>query len=182
MTKQPSRTWILTAFGKDRPGLVAGVTKVLYELGCNLEDSAMTRLAGEFAIMLTCASPQRVTAARLDQALKTTARRLGLTIQAKPLSDVAHGPAGPRLFLVSVYGADRAGIVYRMSNLLAQSRVNITDVSTHRTAGKKPLYHLLLEVELPRRLDSRRLEPRLQALAKRLNVTVSLRPVEPAVL
>ena len=41
--------WIVTALGQDRPGIVAGVTKVLYDLGCNLEDSAMTRLEGEFA-------------------------------------------------------------------------------------------------------------------------------------
>ena len=39
-----SNRWIVTALGQDRPGIVAGVTEVLYKLGCNLEDSAMTRL------------------------------------------------------------------------------------------------------------------------------------------
>ena len=43
--------WIVTALGKDRPGIVAGVTKVLYQLGCNLEDSAMTRLECDVPIM-----------------------------------------------------------------------------------------------------------------------------------
>ena len=177
-----SRTWILTAIGRDRPGIVANVTKVLYGLGCNLEDSAMTRLAGEFAIMLAFAAPTRVTASQLERAFASTATRLRLTIAVNAVTTGGRRPAPSRPSLISVYGADRAGIVYRMASLLAHSRVNITDVSTHQTAGKKPLYHLLLEVELPNRLDRRRLEQRLQTLAKRLRVTVSLRLVETAIL
>lgn len=177
-----SNRWILTAIGKDRPGIVAGVTKVLYDLGGNLEDSAMTRLAGEFAIMLVFAAPQRVTAARLEQAFKRTASRLRLAVHVKALAAARRYPLQPRPHLISVYGADRPGIVYRIANVLAQLRVNITDLSTHRTAGRQPLYHLLLEVELPSRLDARRLAQRLNALAKRIGMTVSLRPADTALL
>lgn len=177
-----SRTWILTAIGRDRPGMVAHVTKLLYGLGCNLDDSAMTRLAGEFAMMVVFTSPLRVTAARLQRLFRIRSARVGLTVHVSALTGVGRLLKRSRAYLVSVYGADRPGIVYRVSSLLATSRINITDVSTHRTAGKKPLYHLLLEIELPPRLDVRRLEGRLRALAKRLRVTVSLRTAEPAVL
>lgn len=190
-----SRRWILTAIGKDRPGIVAGVTKVLYDLGGNLEDSAMTRLAGEFAIMVVFAAPQRLTAARLEQAFKPAVSRLGLAVHVKALgrqprgwrhslaSGVGAGSvAASRPYLISVYGADRPGIVYRIAHLLAQSRVNITDLSTHRTTGSHPLYHLLLEVELPPRLDARRLQRRLSALGRQLGVTVSLRAAETTIL
>ena len=44
--------FIMTAFGKDRPGIVADVTELIYESGCNLEDSHMTRLSDEFAMIL----------------------------------------------------------------------------------------------------------------------------------
>ena len=177
-----SKRWILTAIGKDRPGIVAGVTKVLYDLGGNLEDSAMTRLAGEFAIMLVFAAPQRVTAMRLEQAFKRTASRLYLAVHVKALAAARRYPPQPRPHLISVYGADRPGIVYRMAHLLAGLRVNITDLSTHRTTGKHPLYHLLLEVELPNRLGVARLERRLSVLGRQLGVTVNLRAAEPAVL
>ena len=175
-----NRTWILTASGADRPGIVAGVTKALFALGCNLEDSAMTRLEGEFAIMLVFSAPARATEAHLERALDAIGRRFGLSIHLKPLrqprSSSRRGPS----HLISVYGADRPGIVYRVSDLLARLRVNITDVSTHRTAAArgasvKPLYLLLLEVELPARLHAARLEQRLRGLAKRLGVEVSLR-------
>ena len=66
-----SQRWIVTALGKDRPGIVAGVTQVLYRLGCNLEDSAMTRLEDEFAIMLIFSSPSKATEGALRKALKS---------------------------------------------------------------------------------------------------------------
>lgn len=180
-----NRLWILTAFGKDRPGIVAHVTKALYERGCNLEDSAMTRLAGEFAIMLTFSAPGRLSQAQLHAAFQAASRRPALVIHLKPLAAAerqAHRAGSP--YGLSVYGADRPGIVYRVASLLARLGVNITDVATHRVAhhAAKPLYLMVLEVELPKRLTARRLERRLQLLAKRLGVTVSLRPADTNVL
>ena len=67
--------WIVTVLGKDRPGIVAGATKVLYAIGANLEDSAMTRLAGEFAILLIFSAPASVTDQRLRQAFDRLARQ-----------------------------------------------------------------------------------------------------------
>jgi glycine cleavage system transcriptional repressor len=43
---------IMTAFSKDRPGIVADVTEVIFDNGCNLEDSTMTNILDEFAIIL----------------------------------------------------------------------------------------------------------------------------------
>ncbi len=44
--------YMLTAVGEDRAGIVAGVTKALFEGGCNLGDASMMRLGGSFSIML----------------------------------------------------------------------------------------------------------------------------------
>jgi len=184
-----TRLWILTAFGKDRPGIVAHVTKVLYERGCNLEDSAMTRLAGEFAIMLTFSAPGRLSQPQLHAAFQAASRQLALVIHVKPLAAAerrAHHVGLP--YGLSVYGADRPGIVYRVAETLSRLGVNITDVSTHRVAhpaaktAAKPLYLMVLEVELPRRLSASRLEHRLQTLAEQLGVRVSLREAEAHVL
>ena len=46
------KKFIMTAFSKDRPGIVADVTEVIYENGCNLEDTTMTNMLDEFAIIL----------------------------------------------------------------------------------------------------------------------------------
>ena len=46
------KKFITTAFGKERPGFVADIARVIYENGCNLEDSTMTGLSDEFALIL----------------------------------------------------------------------------------------------------------------------------------
>ena len=192
MTK---RTWVLTAFGKDRPGIVAGVTKILHTLGCNLEDSAMTRLGGEFVIMLMFSGPARVSEAALRAACAPLERRLKLAVHVKPLAQSERSTASggaeaaasrpSRPYIISVYGADRPGIVHGVSALLAARGINITDVQTHRATASgrvASLYLLLLEVELPARVKASSLEPLLKRAAKRLGVEVSLRPADANVL
>ena len=176
------RRWIVTALGQDRPGIVAGVTKVLYEAGCNLEDSAMSRLEGEFVIMLIFSSPHPLTHAWLQRAFQAVARRLDLTIHLKPLPqrEAASPRQRGRTCVVSVYGADRPGIVFRMTQALAKVRANITDLKTHRSAGRvsrahPSLYLVFLEVEVPAWVSLATVSRVLTQLARSLGVQVSVR-------
>ena len=190
-----TRRWLITALGKDRPGIVAGVTKVLYQAGCNLEDSAMTRLEGEFTIMLIFSSPAKATEETLRRAFAGLSTKLKLVVHLKALSksetDAPH-PRG-RIYTISVYGADRTGIVFRVADALARDGINITDVHTHRSAGGPAhrslgvgggpsLYLLLLEVEIPAARSVSSVEGRLKRIAKELGVEVSLRPSDTNVL
>lgn len=137
----------------------------------------MTRLSGEFAILLVVAAPDRADLSRL-QALKKS----GLFVNLTPLP--ANAPRGAvrakTLCLVTVHGADRPGIVYRVTEVLAQNRVNITDLSTHRTTPGKgaPGYILYVEGEAPRALPLPRLQKALAAAARSLGVRVSVKPID----
>lgn len=180
-----TRRWIVTTLGKDRPGIVAGVTRVLYRLGCNLEDSAMTRLGGEFAIMLIFSIPPKVTEERLRKTFEPLERQLQLSVYLKPLTklEASIPRRRGRAYAISVYGADRPGIVYRVSEALARAGVNINDVHTHRSAqGGPSLYMLLLEVEVPPTVPAASLQRRLQQLGRLLGVAVNLRSAEADVL
>ena len=181
--------WIVTALGQDRPGIVAGVTKVLYQLGCNLEDSAMTRLESEFAIMLIFSSATPFSLERLQHAFAPLERRLRLVVHLKALtkSETSTPQSRGRAYLISLYGADKPGIVFKVSDLLARCGANVTDVHTHRSADGKSrtarsLYLLLLEVELAARVSLSTVEQRLKQLGKRLGVEVTVRPSEADVL
>ena len=181
-----AQRWIVTALGQDRPGIVSGVTEALYRMGCNLEDSAMTRLEGEFAIMLIFSSPPGKNQAMLERGFQPLERRLKLAIHLKPLAGKETAPqkSGGTPFVVSVYGADRPGIVYHVSKALAAKRLNITDVQTHRSAGRKggrSMYVLLLEVEAPARAAAS-LPATMKRLERQLGVTISVREAEPDVL
>lgn len=177
--------WIVTALGQDKPGIVAGVTKVLYNLGCNLEDSSMTRLESEFAIMLIFSAPPKATEAKLTQAFAPVGKKLKLAIHLKPLTakETAAPSKGEAPFVISIYGADRAGIVFQVAQTLAKARVNITNVHTHRSASGGPsLYAMLLEVEAPTKTTEQALTRQLAPLAKKLGVELSVRASDAAVL
>ncbi len=173
---------LVSASGKDRPGIVAAVTRVLYEVGANLEDSSMTRLEGEFAMLVIASvDPERLS--HLRERFEALARVLELCIHVKPLAapsvtSPADEPEEP--YLISLYGADRPGLVYRVANLLALLGVNITDVVTHRSQapGVDPLYQLVLEVELPVGVTGERLNHSLGDLGREMGVEITAHPVE----
>ncbi len=173
------KRYLLTAAGRDRAGLVAAVSKTLFDNGCNLEDSAMTRLQGEFAVLVIFTGPAK--AAGVERALRALGKKTGLAIHLKPLT--AREARAPRNtdngVLVTVYGADRPGIVHRVTALLAKAKVNITDLTTHRTAapGAASGYILYVEGEAPTGLAPAALETSLRAGVAELGVTLNVKPL-----
>jgi len=158
---------------------VAGVSRVLFELGGNIEDASMTRLGGEFTMMLVTALP--ASAASLDKRLKILAKKEGLQIAVKPIAvAVAHRPRNePPKYLVSVYGTDHPGIVAQIAQALADRKVSITDLQTKVTgSAQKPVYVMLLEFQAPASLDMEGLRSELDQLRQDLKVEISLQDIE----
>jgi ACT domain-containing protein len=79
--------FLIALFGKDRPGIVAEVSKVLYHLNLNIEDSSMTRLKGEFTIMLIVSSPTERNEEDILSALEEVKDKLGLWVACKRLPE-----------------------------------------------------------------------------------------------
>lgn len=174
----------VTAVGADRPGIVAAVTRVFVDHGCNLEDSSMTILRGQFAMMLVVDAPPGVEAAELEQALAGPAADLDLVVTVRAAAEPVE-PVGEAetTWTVSVYGADHPGIVHGVASLLAANLVNIVDLST-RVVGsdESPVYTMVLEVTLPAGADPRALERKLEVTAGELGVTCRLHPSEADIL
>jgi glycine cleavage system transcriptional repressor len=165
----------VTAVGADRPGIVAAVTGVFVEHGCNLEDTSMTILRGHFAMMLIVAAPADVTAEELESALAAPAAAFDLVVAVRTIDDdVPSSPVG-EVWSVSVYGADQPGIVHRVATALATAGVNVVDLDT-RVIGDpdRPVYAMLLDVTIPAGADRAELEQHLKALAGELGVECTL--------
>ncbi|MGH9264604.1 MAG: glycine cleavage system protein R [Acidimicrobiales bacterium] len=173
----------VTAVGADRPGIVAAVTRAFVEQGGNLEDSSMTILRGQFAMMLVVAVPDGVGVDQLEAALAGPAAELDLVVTVRPAAEPSAELEDAASWTVSVYGADHPGIVHGVASLLASRSVNIVDLST-RVVGsaEQPLYTMILEVTLPPGGDPRELEQALEAKAGELGVTCRLHPSEADIL
>lgn len=166
----------VSAVGADRPGIVAALTRVLYEHGANLEDTSMTILRGHFAMTLIVAADSP----GLGDALAAVADDLGLVLTVREVApETDHKPARP--YVVSVYGADHPGIVTRVAALLAERGVNITDLTT-RLVDDNALYAMVVDADLPPDADPAELERALRDVAVELEVEATIRPAEPDIL
>lgn len=163
---------VVTAVGADRPGIVAALTGALLEIGGNLEETRAALLRGSFATALAVAVPDGIGVAEVEAALAPVAAELGLGVWVGP---AAPKPAGDSLerSVLSVYGADRPGIVHGMALALAEHGANIIDLSA-RLVGAPPIYVLGIEVELPAGLSAERLASALGPVAVEYGVELTL--------
>jgi glycine cleavage system transcriptional repressor len=186
MTQQPEPLhYAVSVVGKDRPGIVAAITEGLYHLGCNIADSSCTMLAGEFAMILIVSHPRPFSKSRLCEELRPACDRLGMFLAVSPLTmaDTPKQESQQEICLVSVYGADQPGIVFRVTRELAGQGINITDLSTRLIGTKEePVYVMMLEASLPQGQTPERLELLLKNLKKELNVEIGVRVVTPVSL
>jgi glycine cleavage system transcriptional repressor len=172
----------VSVFGRDRPGIVAAVTRVLADAGCNLEDTSMTILRGHFAMMLVVLASAGTGAEALEARLGPVADRLDLQLSVRPVSDqvTAAATRGER-WSAAVYGADRPGLVARVSEALAAREVNIVDLETRVIGEPDPVYAMHFELEVPAGLAGA-VEADLRAVAGELGVEVSMHRNEADVL
>lgn len=153
----------VSVVGQDRPGIVAAVTGRLLEAGGNVENCRASILAGSFAMVLAVGVPEWVTDQDLVDLLAPIATDLGLSLgvrRAAPAGD----HAGRERSVVTIYGADRKGIVHGAASALSDAGINIVDLSS-RLVGDPPIYVLGIEVELPAGTDQAALEATLRCPA-----------------
>lgn len=163
----------ITVIGHDRPGIIAETTRVLAELGLNIEDSTMTLLRGHFAMMLISAGDRA--AAEIEQALAGLTADGSLTVTVREVPEEPEHPAVGPTYVLTVHGGDRAGIVSTLVGEVAAVGGNITDLTT-RLSGD--LYVLLAEVDLPPDTDVDGLSTALRHAGDDLGVGVTLRRME----
>ncbi len=135
--------FMLTLVGEDRPAIVAKLTTALFEGGCNLGEAAMARLGGNFSIMLMV--QHAGSEESLSALIKPVAQALNLHIHVDLIEGHLHRHLIPDV-RVTVYGADRAGIVAQVSTALNQVGFNILDLQSDvGGSDSKPVYIMTLE-------------------------------------
>ncbi len=171
------RRFVLFTIGEDRPGIVSAISGVLYRMHCNIEDSSMTILRGNFAIILIVAVPDEVDVSVLESMLREEAERLGLFLTLRPIEGDGRSTKYVSYCLIKIFGEDKTGIVYKVSNLLASMGVNISDMRTKLAGRDKKLYAMLIEAEIPEEVVFEELKERLEKVAEELDVDITVEEV-----
>lgn len=162
---------MLTLVGGDQPGIVARVTQALYQGGCTLGETSMIRLGGNFTIMLMVSDGGKNLAALIEP----VAQELKLRYHLDPIHGGLHQHLVPN-FQVRVVGADRAGIVARVTGALAALGFNILELESDVVgSAKNPVYIMTIQGYAEATLEA--LEEALDA-SRDADIEVNISPIE----
>jgi glycine cleavage system transcriptional repressor len=174
----------LTIIGRDRAGIVSDVTAILYQLGCNIADSSCSILGGQFSMILIISHPEVTDQAVLCAAFAPL-EQAGLSVFLRTLKPGGeeHPDLRGEICMISVYGADKPGIVYRVAKELGDRKINITDLNT-KLIGEKgtPVYVMMIEAVLNPGVEIEDVENWMADLKDKMKVDISVRSITPVEL
>ena len=139
----PQSFHMLTIIGHDRPGIAAAVATSLFEGGCNLAEATMARLGDSFVVMVKVGFDG--SSGELRDLVRPMAEKMELTVNVEPAKGRTEPSQSPDVS-VTVFGADRAGIVAQVTTALADAGLNILDLrSDVAGTADEPIYVMHLE-------------------------------------
>ncbi|WP_022670678.1 glycine cleavage system protein R [Hippea alviniae] len=171
--------YALTVIGRDKPGIVAAVSEVLYNKNISIEDSVSTLLGDQFTMTLIISSETNYGVLELKKSFAKARKELELSISLRRIEkEEAKTKEPENLYSVSVYGEDKVGIVYTISKAFADNNINILDLRTRLTSADNPMYVMILEIDLPKDISEDKFKEILNNASKQIGVDYSIRKIE----
>jgi glycine cleavage system transcriptional repressor len=167
---------VVFVLGPDRPGIIASISRVLFDQGCSLEDVSQTILQSEFlGIFVTSVEANR-DENNILKALRTVLEPLRLLVHLKPMQNnipTDHVPA--ESFIITTVGPDKPGLISGISSVLADYKVNIANLkAVSRIHQNPPHYVTIYEVDIPSAADFDVLRSELFERARQLGLDINI--------
>ena len=169
---------VISAVGEDRPGIVNDLTQLIEELELNIDDSRMTVLGGEFAVLMSVAGEAEAIAA-LEPRLTTLCEELGLAHLFRPTTERSAATQGLP-YQVRVTAMDHPGIVQRIAGFFSARQINIEDLKTetqHAAHTGTPIFNLHMKIHIPAGTGTRKLRQEFEEFCDERDLDGSLDPV-----
>ena len=166
---------VISALGEDRPGIVDELSNIIYTHGLNIEDSRMTLLGGEFAILLLVSGePSSIEKLNsqlgdIEQALRMRLL-LKVTAETRTLDNTVP-------YSVEVASLDHPGIVRQLSGFFSSRNINIVNLQTERYAAAhtgSPMFALHMTVGIPAETNIAQLRDAFMEYCDELNLDAEL--------
>ncbi len=166
---------VITALGADRPGIVNELSDVLCSNKLNIEDSRMSVLGGEFAILLLISG----TAQAIDAFVTSSPdieNSLKMTLTVKP-TEVKTTSQQLIPYDVDVVAIDNPGIVHNLASFFSSRQINIVDLETDRYAAAHTgtsMFSLHMTIGVPTDTAIASLRDEFMATCDELNLDATL--------
>jgi len=171
------RKVIISILGQDRSGIVAGVSKVLFEQNCNIENVSQSTLQFVFAGIFIITMPGDLPVESLHKSLNAEMAPLGLDVHITLLEPPAATtlPSQDEAYIITTKGPDRKGLVAGISEVIARFEGNITNLQAVFKGGDDPGDNIMIyEVDIPPRTDQQSLYRELKKRANELKLEIDI--------
>ena len=168
---------IISIVGHDRSGIIAAVSKVLFEQNCNIENVSQSTLQFLFAGIFIATAPADLPVESLHKSLTAEIAPLGLDVHITLLEPAAVPPlpSQDEAYIIITKGPDRKGLVAGISEVIARFEGNITNLQAVFKGGDDPGDNIMIyEVDVPPRIDQQSLYRELNKRAKELNLEIDI--------
>jgi glycine cleavage system transcriptional repressor len=170
---------VISAVGTNRPGLVQSFSKAIKDYGCNIVDSRMTVMGGEFAMILLLSGTWDAIA-KIENMLPRLEENLNLTIISKR-TEARKKVANFIPYAVEVVSIDHPGIVHDIAQFFSSRNINIEDMYTGNYAAAHtgaPMCSLHMTVSVPTHMSIATLRGEFMDFCDQLNLDAIMEPVK----
>ena len=170
-----SQKLVITALGADRPGIVNELSDALCSNKLNIEDSRMSVLGGEFAILLLVSGTTEAV-----NAFIASGPNIENSLKMKLTVKVTEALAEPQQLVpydVDVVAIDNPGIVHNLASFFSSRQINIVDLETDRYAAPHtgtPMFSLHMTIGVPTDMAISNLRDELMTTCDELNLDATL--------
>ena len=168
---------IISVIGPDRPGIIAAVTKVLFENDGNIENVSQTIMQSQFSGTFIVTLPDYLGQTTLSGLLKEGLRPMGLHVHLHMMEE---SPAVARFehaqrFVITTQGPDQKGLVAKITAVIAHFGVNVTNLQAIFKGGDDPSDNVMIyEVDIPLETDQPALRRALKEKAHELKLDINI--------
>ena len=170
---------VVSVLAADRPGIANDLTTIATEHNCNIVDSRMVVLGGEFAVVMMLSGSWN-SIAKFEDALSSLEKKLGLLTLVKrtelPQNTTSLMPYG-----IQVVALDNPGIIKDISTFFSSQSINIENLQTDsykapHTAA--PMLILNMTVNIPVGMHIADLREQFTIFCDDLNLDASMEPLK----
>jgi glycine cleavage system transcriptional repressor len=169
-----SKQFVISVMSKDRPGIIADITTVIYNLGGDLADLNQSVMGGYFSMILIADFDEKVTEKALydgfsyidsDTAIEANIMEINIDFELEK------GKLPLETFVVTAQGENRKGMVKALGEFFYSHNINVLDLVTAR---ENTLYTMIFQVDLTHIESMKTLRTELEQYGEKENLELVL--------
>lgn len=171
------KKFIISVLGKDQPGIIAAVTRVLFDQGFNIEDVNQTILQKQFSGNFIASGPKNVSPQELEKVLIDETKIFDLHFHARNIGadSITWTQSHCESFVITTRGPDQKGLVAQITSLLAAHNVNVTQLQAVFRGGNEPGKNIMIyETDIPMDTNLKGLRQDLNDKGRELSLEISI--------